>query len=68
MLPDLRIETALDRLNVPTSKDLQGLQGQVEQLMQRVDLLLQQTQAHAASEVDEMAAETADEDRPQPSG
>jgi len=68
LLPDLRIETALDRLNVPTSKDLQGLQGQVEQLMQRVDLLLQQTQAQAASEVNETADETGDENRREPSG
>ncbi|NOZ48578.1 MAG: hypothetical protein GXP37_00855 [Chloroflexi bacterium] len=40
MLPDFRIEAALERLNVPSSNEIKTLQEQVERLMQRVDELL----------------------------
>jgi len=40
VLPDLRIEAALERLNVPTHRDVYALQEQVEHLMAQVDLLL----------------------------
>ncbi|NUQ37533.1 MAG: pesticidal protein Cry15Aa [Caldilineales bacterium] len=41
VLPDLSIEAALERLNVPTSAEVRALQEQVERLMAQVDLLLQ---------------------------
>lgn len=50
VLPDLRVEAALGRLNVPTGKDVHMLQAQVEQLMERVDRLLAQVQAPAPSD------------------
>ena len=40
LLPDLNIEAALQRLNVPSSQELKNLQEQVDALMQRVDELL----------------------------
>ncbi len=40
LLPDIRIEAALERLKVPSSTEIQTLQEQVEILMQRVDALL----------------------------
>lgn len=49
VLPDFRIEAALERLNVPTGTDVKDLQAQVEQLMGHVDLLLQQIQAEGAA-------------------
>lgn len=45
MMPDRRVEAALHRLNVPSSRDVQSLQQQVEDLMARVDVLLEQAQA-----------------------
>ena len=44
VLPEFRVEAALERLNVPSSSDVRGLQSQVEMLMERVDLLLESTQ------------------------
>ncbi len=49
VLPDLRVEAALERLNVPTSSDVKDLQAQVEMLMERVDLLLASTQKPAST-------------------
>ncbi|NOX60605.1 MAG: pesticidal protein Cry15Aa [Chloroflexi bacterium] len=49
IMPDLRIESALERLNLPTGKDVEALQKQVEQLTEQVELLLQHTQATDAS-------------------
>lgn len=40
VLPDIRLEAALERLNVPSSKEIKALQEQVDLLMQRVDALL----------------------------
>ncbi len=48
-LPDLRLEAALARLGVPTSKDIEVLQKQVEELTARVEQLLQQTQPETAA-------------------
>jgi polyhydroxyalkanoate synthesis repressor PhaR len=48
-LPDLRLEAALARLGVPTSKDIEVLQRQVEELTARVEQLLQQTQPRTAA-------------------
>jgi polyhydroxyalkanoate synthesis repressor PhaR len=48
-LPDLRLEAALARLGVPTSKDIEVLQRQVEELTARVEQLLQQTQPGTAA-------------------
>jgi polyhydroxyalkanoate synthesis regulator phasin len=42
MMPDRRVEAALHRLNVPSNRDVQSLQQQVEDLMARVDVLLEQ--------------------------
>ena len=56
LMPDLRLDSALERLNLPSSKDVERLQKQVEQLSEQVELLLQHTQAtnsetqHAADE------------------
>lgn len=47
VLPDLRVEAALERLNVPTSRDVKALQQQVEQLVARVDALLEQETSEA---------------------
>ncbi len=58
VLPDFRVEAALERLNVPTSTDVRDLQFQVEMLMERVDLLLASTQEHAQVQQD---ADPADE-------
>jgi len=55
VLPDLRVEAALERLNVPTSSDVKDLQAQVEMLMERVDLLLASTQGGQASASGESA-------------
>ncbi|MCO6452340.1 MAG: hypothetical protein J5I90_16295 [Caldilineales bacterium] len=63
VIPDLRIEAALQRLNVPTSSDVQGLQTQVEELMKRVDQLLQ-VQAQQGAEMP--AEESAEVDEQQP--
>jgi len=40
VLPDIRLEAALERLNVPSSKEIKTLQEQVDLLMKRVDELL----------------------------
>jgi len=48
-LPDLRLEAALARLGVPTSKDIEVLQKQVEELTARVEQLLQQTRPGTAA-------------------
>lgn len=55
VIPDFRIEAALERLNVPTSQDVHSLQAQVEQLMQRVDHLLQ---SQAGTSLDENFGES----------
>lgn len=61
VLPDLRIEAALERLNVPTSTDVRDLQAQVEQLMERVDLLLASAQMDAQDSATERQSETSPE-------
>lgn len=50
MMPDRRVEAALHRLNVPSSRDVRGLQEQVDELMRRVDTLLDQVQPSPRSE------------------
>ncbi len=52
VLPEFRVEAALERLNVPSSSDVRGLQSQVEMLMERVDLLLESTQDDAPTKGD----------------
>jgi len=49
VLPEFRVEAALERLNVPSSSDVRGLQSQVEMLMERVDLLLESTKDDTAT-------------------
>ena len=46
VLPDLRIEAALHRLNVPTRSDVAQLQTQVEDLMGKIELLLREAPAN----------------------
>ncbi len=57
VLPDFRVEAALERLNVPTSNDVRDLQTQVEMLMERVDLLLASTQEQAMDQEDAVSAD-----------
>lgn len=45
MMPDRRVEAALHRLNVPSNRDVRSLQEQVDELMRRVDILLERAQA-----------------------
>ncbi len=59
VLPDFRVEAALERLNVPTSSDVDMLQEQVQLLMERVDLLLESVQQEDSNS---RQAVTADED------
>lgn len=56
VLPDFRVEAALERLNVPTSNDVKDLQSQVEMLMERVDLLLVSTQEQEIDQEDTILA------------
>lgn len=50
MMPDRRVEAALHRLNVPSNRDVRSLQEQVDELMYRVDLLLERAQAAPATD------------------
>lgn len=50
VLPDLRIEAALHRLNVPTRGDVAQLQTQVEDLMHKIEFLLQEIPEEDAGE------------------
>lgn len=49
LFPELRVEAALEKLNVPTAAEIQALQEQVEQLMARVDQLLAAAEERPAS-------------------
>lgn len=40
LIPDLKLDAALNKLNVPTHEDIQALESQVEKLMASVDMLL----------------------------
>ncbi len=40
LMPDLKLDAALSKLNVPTHEDIQALESQVEKLMASVDRLL----------------------------
>lgn len=66
VLPDLRVEAALERLNVPTSSDVKELQAQVEQLMERVDLLLASTQVDEPNATDDPQSDAPPESSPDP--
>jgi len=57
VIPDFRVEAALERLNVPTSNDVQDLQYQVEMLMERVDLLLTTTEEHTLGQEESVLEE-----------
>jgi polyhydroxyalkanoate synthesis repressor PhaR len=59
VLPDFRVETALERLNVPSSSDVRNLQSQVEMLMKRVDLLLESTQDDVTTKGDATPSDVA---------
>jgi len=41
LIPDLKLDAALNKLNVPTHEDIQALESQVEKLMVSVDRLLE---------------------------
>ncbi len=57
VIPDFRVEAALERLNVPTSNDVRDLQSQVEMLMERVDLLLVTTEEHTLAQEESVLEE-----------
>ena len=59
VLPEFRVEAALERLNVPSSSDVRGLQSQVEMLMERVDLLLESTQDDITTKGDASSSDVA---------
>jgi polyhydroxyalkanoate synthesis repressor PhaR len=40
LIPDIKLDVALNKLNVPTHEDIQALESQVEKLMASVDRLL----------------------------
>jgi len=61
ILPEFRVEAALERLNVPSSSDVRGLQSQVEMLMERVDLLLESTQDDVTAKGDASSGDVATE-------
>ena len=58
LLPEIKLDAALSRLNVPTYEDIRALEEQVENLMASVDSLL------AASAKDNSEDESASEDNP----
>ncbi len=49
ILPDLKLDAALNKLNVPTHEDIKALEAQVEKLMASVDRLLELTEQPPAS-------------------
>ena len=49
ILPDLKLDAALNKLNVPTHEDIKALEAQVEKLMASVDRLLELTEQSSAS-------------------
>ncbi len=44
LLPDIKLDAALNKLNVPTHEDIKTLESQVEKLMASVDKLLEVTE------------------------
>jgi len=58
LLPEIKLDAALSRLNVPTYEDIRALEEQVENLMASVDSLL------AASAGEKAEDESASEDNP----
>lgn len=40
LLPDLKLDAALNRLNIPTHEDIKALEAQIEKLVASVDVLL----------------------------
>ncbi len=63
ILPDLKLDAALNKLNVPTHEDIKALEAQVEKLMASVDRLLELTEQSPASSP---AQESPQEETPQP--
>ncbi len=63
ILPDLKLDAALNKLNVPTHEDIKALEAQVEKLMASVDRLLELTEQSSASAPTQ---ESPQEETPQP--
>ncbi len=57
LLPDIKLDSALNKLNVPTHEDIKALESQVEKLMASVDKLLEVTESlpEAAARAEETA-------------
>ncbi len=53
LLPEIKLDSALNKLNVPTHEDIKALESQVEKLMASVDRLLAAAETQQAQEADE---------------